>query len=220
MTAGKFSSLAWARVDLRSIPQIVAPPPGPSSNEYHRRCTRYFKGLSSAGQAVSRGVRVGQGLRAGRRGRQPLHRLLFGHLRDDARSLPPQSERGGGQVCRPVDERPRFHHAHQDEAAGEAGGDYARRFRRVSVVRCGHGGGRGGHARAPRGDRAERDDQLLQRFSRQDLWRRLAGADPLAGVRTRADAGRSHGSASRCVPPVVDEAGRHGRHRSVHYLLR
>ncbi len=47
MTAGKFSSLAWARVDLRSIPQIVAPPPGPSSNEYHRRCTRYFKGLST-----------------------------------------------------------------------------------------------------------------------------------------------------------------------------
>ncbi len=41
-----FSTLAWAKVDLNCCPQITVPPPGPRSNEYHRRCTRYFKGLS------------------------------------------------------------------------------------------------------------------------------------------------------------------------------
>jgi len=37
----------WARVDLSQIPDIVVPPPGPASAECHRRCTEYFKGLSS-----------------------------------------------------------------------------------------------------------------------------------------------------------------------------
>lgn len=45
-TAG-FSTLDWARVELARCPRIVAPPPGPCSAEYHGRCTRYFKGLSS-----------------------------------------------------------------------------------------------------------------------------------------------------------------------------
>jgi 4-aminobutyrate aminotransferase-like enzyme len=42
-----FSSLKWAEVDLATCPHIVAPPPGPLSNDWHRRCTTYFKGLSS-----------------------------------------------------------------------------------------------------------------------------------------------------------------------------
>ena len=46
MPAVDFSSLDWARVDLAAVPYITVPPPGPSSNDYHRRCTRYIKGLS------------------------------------------------------------------------------------------------------------------------------------------------------------------------------
>lgn len=40
------STLEWAKTDLARYPQIVVPPPGPLSNDYHRRCTKYFKGLS------------------------------------------------------------------------------------------------------------------------------------------------------------------------------
>lgn len=42
-----FSTLNWGRVDLSRVPHLVAPPPGPKSKEWHDRCTRYFKGLSS-----------------------------------------------------------------------------------------------------------------------------------------------------------------------------
>jgi len=37
----------WAHVDLDSVPCVATPPPGPKSRQYHERCTRYFKGLSS-----------------------------------------------------------------------------------------------------------------------------------------------------------------------------
>jgi 4-aminobutyrate aminotransferase-like enzyme len=46
VSANRFSSLNWAKVDLATCPQIVVPPPGPVSNEYHARCTKHFKGLS------------------------------------------------------------------------------------------------------------------------------------------------------------------------------
>lgn len=46
MASTTFSTLEWARVDLQHCPEIQVPPPGPRSAEYHRRCTRYFKGLS------------------------------------------------------------------------------------------------------------------------------------------------------------------------------
>ena len=36
----------WAHVDLSKYPSITVPPPGPKSQEWHARCTRYFKGLS------------------------------------------------------------------------------------------------------------------------------------------------------------------------------
>lgn len=42
----KFSSIAWANARTSSMPNITVPPPGPKSNEYHTRCTQYFKGLS------------------------------------------------------------------------------------------------------------------------------------------------------------------------------
>nr|MBC8875779.1 aminotransferase class III-fold pyridoxal phosphate-dependent enzyme [Planctomycetota bacterium] len=41
------STLSWAKVDLNRFPEIVVPPPGPKSNDYHQRCTKHFKGLSS-----------------------------------------------------------------------------------------------------------------------------------------------------------------------------
>ncbi|HOE97910.1 MAG TPA: aspartate aminotransferase family protein [Candidatus Sumerlaeota bacterium] len=41
------SSLEWAKVDLSTTPNVVVPPPGPRSREYHARCTNHFKGLSS-----------------------------------------------------------------------------------------------------------------------------------------------------------------------------
>jgi 4-aminobutyrate aminotransferase-like enzyme len=46
MRAADFSSLDWARVDLAAVPRVAVPPPGPRSNDYHRRCTRHVKGLS------------------------------------------------------------------------------------------------------------------------------------------------------------------------------
>jgi len=36
----------WAHVDLTKVPNIVVMPPGPESNAWHKRCTKYFKGLS------------------------------------------------------------------------------------------------------------------------------------------------------------------------------
>lgn len=37
----------WSKVNLKEVPSIKVPPPGPKSNEIHKRTTRYFKGLSS-----------------------------------------------------------------------------------------------------------------------------------------------------------------------------
>ena len=36
----------WAHVDLDRVPHLAVSPPGPKSEEYHKRCTKYFKGLS------------------------------------------------------------------------------------------------------------------------------------------------------------------------------
>jgi 4-aminobutyrate aminotransferase-like enzyme len=44
MTLGE--TTYWAHVDLDTIPNLVTEPPGPKSQEFHTRCTRYFKGLS------------------------------------------------------------------------------------------------------------------------------------------------------------------------------
>jgi 4-aminobutyrate aminotransferase-like enzyme len=37
----------WAHVDLKKVPCLPAPPPGPKSRALHARCTKYFKGLST-----------------------------------------------------------------------------------------------------------------------------------------------------------------------------
>jgi 4-aminobutyrate aminotransferase-like enzyme len=42
-----FSTLSWGKVDLSRCPNLKTTLPGPLSEEYHQRCTRYFKGLSS-----------------------------------------------------------------------------------------------------------------------------------------------------------------------------
>ncbi len=46
MATVKSESLEWAAVDLSRYPNMVTTPPGPLSNDYHARCTKYFKGLS------------------------------------------------------------------------------------------------------------------------------------------------------------------------------
>ena len=46
-TKTDYHTLAWGRVDLERIPHLPVPPPGPLSKQYHERCTKYFKGLSS-----------------------------------------------------------------------------------------------------------------------------------------------------------------------------
>ena len=46
MTASSRPSLEWAKVDLGNCPSIHVPPPGPKSQDWHGRCTKYFKGLS------------------------------------------------------------------------------------------------------------------------------------------------------------------------------
>jgi 4-aminobutyrate aminotransferase-like enzyme len=37
----------WAQVDVNNVPNLVAPPPGPQSQEMHSRAARYMKGYSS-----------------------------------------------------------------------------------------------------------------------------------------------------------------------------
>ena len=44
--AESFSTLEWGRVDLQRVPHLPVPAPGPLSNAWHERCTKYFKGLS------------------------------------------------------------------------------------------------------------------------------------------------------------------------------
>jgi 4-aminobutyrate aminotransferase-like enzyme len=47
MALGKVvSAPKWAHLDLKQVPSIKTALPGPKSNEYHKRCTKYFKGLS------------------------------------------------------------------------------------------------------------------------------------------------------------------------------
>ncbi len=61
MTTTTFSSLEWARVDRNDCPQILVPPPGPKSNDCHRRCTKHFKGLSSQVKLFPVAFESGQG---------------------------------------------------------------------------------------------------------------------------------------------------------------
>ena len=46
MSTKDFNTMEWGKVDLNKIPNIKTSLPGPKSNDYHARCTKYFKGLS------------------------------------------------------------------------------------------------------------------------------------------------------------------------------
>lgn len=61
MASTTFSTLDWAKVDLDRCPEINVPPPGPRSGEYHGRCTRYFKGLSSQVKLFPVAFKSGEG---------------------------------------------------------------------------------------------------------------------------------------------------------------
>ena len=54
-------TLDWAHVDLATCPRIQVDPPGPKSKEYHQRCTKYFKGLSSQVKLFPVTFQSGQG---------------------------------------------------------------------------------------------------------------------------------------------------------------
>lgn len=41
-----FRTLDWGKTDLSKVPNMVTEAPGPESNAWHERCTKYFKGLS------------------------------------------------------------------------------------------------------------------------------------------------------------------------------
>ena len=45
-TPESFSTLNWGRVDLKRVPHMPVPAPGPLSKHWHDRCTKHFKGLS------------------------------------------------------------------------------------------------------------------------------------------------------------------------------
>ncbi|MEY4923896.1 MAG: hypothetical protein RL598_415, partial [Verrucomicrobiota bacterium] len=45
-TPESFSTLDWGRVDLKRVPHMPVPAPGPLSKHWHDRCTKHFKGLS------------------------------------------------------------------------------------------------------------------------------------------------------------------------------
>jgi 4-aminobutyrate aminotransferase-like enzyme len=46
MSLQKVTAPEWAHLNLNQVPDIKTTPPGPKSNEMHKRCTKYFKGLS------------------------------------------------------------------------------------------------------------------------------------------------------------------------------
>ncbi len=46
MSTATFSTLDWGSVDLDQVPNMMTSVPGEKSRSYHKRCTKYFKGLS------------------------------------------------------------------------------------------------------------------------------------------------------------------------------
>lgn len=61
MSIANSSTLSWAKVDLNRFPDIVVPPPGPKSNDYHQRCTKYFRGLSGQAKLFPVAFESGEG---------------------------------------------------------------------------------------------------------------------------------------------------------------
>src|SRR5690606_41445942 len=75
-----------------------------------------------------------------------IHKTSTLSLHDALPILPPENQRGHREIRGPVDERPRFHHAHQDHAGGKTRGHTARRSQRLPVLRLRNHGGGGGHS--------------------------------------------------------------------------
>ena len=161
--------IGWAKVDLKKVPHLVtAEIPGPKSREHARPGHEDHEGAVRPGEAVPRGLRERARLHADRRGRQHVPRLLVGHLRDHPRPLPPQGDRGGGEVREAADERARLHHPDQGEAAGEDDRDPPEGPLRRAALRQRHHGSGGGPPRLPGRHREARVPLLLRGFPRQE----------------------------------------------------
>ena len=187
MPADDFSSLNWAKVDLSSCPRIVVPPPGPVSDEYHRRCTRHFKGLSSQVKLFPVAFESGNGCVLvdvdGNRYidfSSGIYVTTLGHCH-------PKVSEAIARHARQLMNAHDFTTPRQDPVGRETGRGAAGRPERFPVLRLRHGGGRGRHAGAPRRHRPQRDAQLLLRLPRQDL--RVGFAGPASAHRSTAACG-------------------------------
>ena len=221
MPARNRSSLNWAKVDLTTCRTSSSRRRGRSPNDYHPRCTKYFKGLSGQVKLFPVAFESGEGCVLvdvdGNRYidfSSGIYVTTLGHCH-------PKVSEAVAKLRPPVDERPRLHHAasrrcwwrswpqilpgdfsgFQFYDAGTAAVEAGMRVLRAAT----------GH------------NEMLSCFN--DFHGKTYGAVSLAQIRSPVYGrvrmpGAAHGPPARHLPPPVDQARRHDRHRPVHRLLR
>ena len=161
------------------------PAPGPKSADWHRRCTKHFKGLSSQVTLFPVAFESGRGcVLVDVDGNRYLDFSSGIYVATLGHCHPKISEAVAfyaGQLMNAHDFTTPIKARLVEKLCEVLPGDL-----RVPTLRFGHGGGGGGDASAPRGQRPQRDALLLQRLPRKDLRRSLAGADPFPGLRAHA----------------------------------
>jgi 4-aminobutyrate aminotransferase-like enzyme len=203
-----FSSLEWGKVDLRTCPSVIVPPPGPKSNEYHRRCTKYFKGLSGQVKLFPVAFESGAGCVLvdvdGNRYidfSSGIYVTTLGHCH-------PKVSEAVAKYAR------QLMNAHDFTTPIKA-----LLVEKLAAVMPGDFGGfqfyDAGTAAVEAGMRVLRAatgrNEMLSCFN--DFHGKTYGAVSLAQI-------RSHVAAPRCLPSAVDQGRRHDRHGSIHFLLR
>ena len=214
MATSTFSSLQWGKVDLENCPQILVPPPGPRSGDYHRRCARYFKGLSTQVKLFPVAFESGAGCVLvdvdGNRYidfSSGIYVTTLGHCH------PKVSEavaRYAGQLMNAHDFTTPIKTLLVEKLPQVLPGDFSG-FQFYDA----------GTAAVEAGMRVLRAatgrNEMISCFN--DFHGKTYGAVSLAQIRSaglwpRANARRPHGPPSRPLPAPVDEARRHDRHRS------
>jgi 4-aminobutyrate aminotransferase-like enzyme len=117
INSSAFTTLDWGQVDLKRVPHMPIPPPGPQSKHYHERCTKYFKGLSGQVKLFPVTFESGEGcvlkdvdgneyidFSSG------IYVTTLGHCH-------PKISEAIAKYALQTDERPRLHHAHQDRCS-------------------------------------------------------------------------------------------------------